>query len=763
MARAWWLFLTMGLTLTVGYCALPAALQLVALLGAGTAGVVAQVAGIRRHRPEGPGPWWLLVAGTSALVLGDAVHASYDVHHLDVPFPSLADGVYLLACPLLLAALALAVRRSGRRDIAAWLDAGIWTGGAFVGLWLPLVAPYAENASLGVGQRWLALSFPLMDLVVLLLLVHLIARQREAGLAHRLLAIGMLGLFLGDVVYGMRSLTGLYHSGEPTDMGWLLAYVAMGSAALHPSMRELTAPRPRSDHPSQRRLVALTAPALTAPALLTVLLVRGDLQGDVRSVMVVAGATALLFVLSSLRGRGLILDLRNREAGLQNALRDRERLTEELRSRATCCALTGLVNRTGFMELVGASLAQPVPLAVGLLDLDDFKGVNDSLGHDAGDRLLVEVAGRLRSALGRNDVVGRLGGDEFALLLRGDVPATADRVIQVLDSPFLLEGQELRVQASLGVVERTDSSSLGDLMRRADVAMYAAKAAGGNRWTGYRPEMSASLLRRLDLRSQLVVALERQEIEPWYQPVTDLETGELLGFEALARWCRPGRPVQSPGEWIGLAEETGLVVPMDLSVLRQAIREMAVWRALTPTAAELDLAVNCSGRTLQSAGSAEAVLSLLEQEGVPPSCLLLEVTEGVLLDDEAVGRRLQLLRAAGVRIALDDFGTGWSSLSYLSRFPVDVLKLDRTFTAGLGRGLEGEAVPAAVVQLARALRLEVIAEGVETAEQVTRLRQLGARCAQGYLFGRPASAARTRQLVLAAAAGAATSWAEVRA
>jgi EAL domain-containing protein (putative c-di-GMP-specific phosphodiesterase class I) len=265
--------------------------------------------------------------------------------------------------------------------------------------------------------------------------------------------------------------------------------------------------------------------------------------------------------------------------------------------------------------------------------------------------------------------------------------------------------------------------------------MYAAKAEGGSRWAGYQPAMSAALLKRMDLRSQLVVALERQELVPWYQPVVDLESGDLVGCEALARWVRRGRPPEPPGEWMELAEETGLIVEIDHALMSRALRDFAEWRSVSPEAREMDLALNVSGRTLQSTGTADHLLGLLADLRVPPSRLLLEVTEGVLLEDEAVGRRLQRLRSAGVRIALDDFGTGWSSLAYLARFPVDVLKLDRSFTAGLGQDIGSEAVAAAVVQLARALDLEVIAEGVETEAQGKRLRQLGARWAQGYLFG----------------------------
>ncbi len=746
--RGWWLVLVTGFTLSIVYFFLPAPGRVAVQLTLGLGCVVAQVVGIRRHRPSRPAPWWLLAGGTAAFVLGDTIYSLYDLTSSEVPFPSVADVVYLLGYPLLLTGLGISVRRSGPRDNAAWLDAGIWTGGAFVASWLPLIAPYADDAALGTAERWLALGYPVMDLVLLLLLVHLINRQSEAGRAHRLMAYGLTALLFADVLYGMRSLTGAYHTGEITDLGWLDFYVFLALAALHPSMRQLSDPRARSEHPSLYRLLALVAPALTAPALLFALVWRHDISGDVRSALVVAVATTLLFVLSALRGRGLILDLRNREAGLELALRDRERLTDELRSRATRCALTGLVNRTGFMELVSVALEEAEPLAIGVLDLDDFKGVNDTLGHDAGDHLLVEVSSRLLGAMGPRDVVGRLGGDEFAVLLRGDVHETASRLVNVLGAPLVVEGQELRVEASLGVVERTDRSSLGDLLRRADVAMYAAKAAGGNRWLGYRPEMSASLLRRLDLRTQLVLALEREEIAPWFQPIVDLDTGELVGFEALARWERPGRRVEGPGDWISLAEQTGLVVPIDFAVLEGALRHLARWRSRTPEAQRLHLAVNASGRTLQEPGSAARVLALLSRCGVPPESLVLEVTEGVLLEDEAVGRRLQHLRAEGVRIALDDFGTGWSSLSYLSRFPVDVLKLDRSFTATLHDGRGGEAVPAAVVQLARALDLEVVAEGIETAEQAARLRRLGAQSGQGYLYGRPAPADMSLALVM---------------
>ncbi|MFN2539996.1 MAG: putative bifunctional diguanylate cyclase/phosphodiesterase [Mycobacteriales bacterium] len=719
-----------------GYLLLPEVPASIAETLWGLVCVVVLGCGIRRRQAPDRTRWWFLLAGLGFQVLGDALWSAYDVRGVTPPALGAADMAYLAGYPMLFVSLALLVRRRGRPDASAWLDAGMWTGGALIISWLPLLSGPAHDPALTAAQRTSALAYPVMDLLLLLLVLHVVVRRGHRDAGDRLVALSMAAMLVADVVFGIRSLSGSYRSGELTDFGWLLCYGLAAAAVWRPATAVPSAML--AARPSQRRLLALVAPAITAPAVLALLLWRGNLTGDVAGGYVVAGATTVLFLLAAVRASLLVAHMRQREAALQVALDDREALAQELRQRATTCPLTGLVNRTGFLDLVEEAIRLDEPLAVGLLDLDDFKGVNDTLGHDAGDALLVKVAGRLRNATGARDVVGRLGGDEFALLLRGtpdEVERKADLVVAALRRPLLIEGHEFHVAGSLGVVPRSDTSSMGDLLRRADLAMYAAKADGGSRWAGYQPSMSAALLKRVDLRSQLVLALERGELVPWYQPVVDLDTGELVGCEALARWVRRGRPPEAPGEWMALAEETGFIVDIDQALQARALRDFADWRAASPGAREMELALNVSGRTLQASGTADHLLGLLADLRIPPNRLLLEVTEGVLLEDEAVGRRLQRLRAAGVRIALDDFGTGWSSLAYLARFPVDVLKLDRSFTAGLGQDLGSEAVAAAVVQLARALDLEVIAEGVETEAQGRHLQALGTRWAQGYLFG----------------------------
>ena len=420
---------------------------------------------------------------------------------------------------------------------------------------------------------------------------------------------------------------------------------------------------------------------------------------------------------------------------------DRERAAAELHDRVNLDALTGLASRERFVTELEARLAGDRPPSIAFLDLDDFKTINDTLGHEAGDQLLRELAQRLEATVGPNDLVARFGGDEFAVLVNGDVELVAEKLLTTLQQPVIVHGHEFGLQVSIGVTTATAMlTSTSDMLRRADIAMYDAKRAGGG-WAQYQTGMSARLRRRLDLRARLVAALRDDEIAPWFQPVVDLASGELRGFEALARWIPRGETPVAIDEWLPMAEETGLVVSVDRVMCRAAVTQLADWRRRFPLD-DLDLAVNMSARTLQQRGIAEGLIALLEELNVPASRIVVEVTESVLIDDERVSARLQLLRAAGIRVALDDFGTGWSSLSYLQRFPVDQLKLDRTFTAELGIEPGSEAIPAAVLQLARTLALDVVAEGVETLEQRDHLVALGFPRAQGYLFGRAQPANR---------------------
>jgi diguanylate cyclase (GGDEF)-like protein len=426
---------------------------------------------------------------------------------------------------------------------------------------------------------------------------------------------------------------------------------------------------------------------------------------------------------------------------------ERKRLGEELAHQAFHDRLTGLPNRALFLDRLEHALARAArgsdPLAVLFLDLDGFKIVNDTLGHDQGDALLATVAGRLRGCVRPGDTVARLGGDEFTVLLEG---ANADAAVQVaeriarrLQLPIQLDGHELIVGTSVGLALRAGPDDRPDeLLRDADVAMYAAKQRGKGSYAIFEPRMRTRAWARLELEADLRRAVDRGEFRVHYQPIIELATGRVDGVEALVRWQHPERGLVLPAQFIPLAEETGLIVPIGHWVLREACRQVRTWQEGLPGVGPLMVGVNLSPRMLAQPSLVDDVARILGQTGLDPGCLKLEITEGVMMQEgEATLATLRHLKALGVQLAVDDFGTGYSSLAYLQRFPLDVLKIDRAFVGSLGEGAEGTVIARTVVALAKALGLAVTAEGIETAEQAEQLKELGADRGQGYHFARP--------------------------
>jgi diguanylate cyclase (GGDEF)-like protein len=433
---------------------------------------------------------------------------------------------------------------------------------------------------------------------------------------------------------------------------------------------------------------------------------------------------------------------------LEQSLAELSRLKEELRFQAYHDPLTGLANRTLFLERVEGHLrgTSVGDLPVGLfLDLDDFKIVNDSMGHAAGDRLLIGVAERLREVLRPTDVAARLGGDEFAVLLE-DGPEldhavkVADRIIEVLRTPFPIEGLDIVVGASIGIaVGRAGSTDGTELLRNADVAMYTAKGAGKNRVSVFEPTMHAAIVARHALSAELSRSLGRGELVVHFQPIVALQTSRVTGFEALLRWRHPTRGLIAPAEFIPLAEETGVIRALGRYVLEEACTQAARWQRWHGGPEGLTVAVNLSAQQLQEVTFIEDLQTILADTGLDPTQLLLEMTETIMFHDTAMTlTRLEDIRKLGVRIAIDDFGTGYSSLGYLRRFRVDVLKIAREFVGPADRSEEW-AFAAAIVALGRTLGLTIVAEGIETAGQLERLRALGCELGQGYLFARPAT------------------------
>jgi diguanylate cyclase (GGDEF)-like protein/PAS domain S-box-containing protein len=445
---------------------------------------------------------------------------------------------------------------------------------------------------------------------------------------------------------------------------------------------------------------------------------------------------------------GLVLNIRD--------VTERTALEQQLTHQAFHDPLTGLANRALFSDRVDHALARAgrnsPTAAVVFLDLDDFKTINDTLGHGAGNELLVAVADRLRGILRPADTAARLGGDEFALLLE-DIPseqealAIAERVTLALREPFPLADHQVLVRASLGVaVAEPQHRQADELLRNADMAMYLAKANGKGRCERYEPSLRRTLVERFELIGDLRQALERGQFVVHYQPIVALTTGEITGLEALVRWLHPQRGIIPPTAFIPLAEETGLIIPIGRWVLEQACQQVRQWQQAVGR--QLSISVNLSPRQFQDPGLIDDVARALHQADLDPDSLVLEITETLLMHDtEATIAKLGKLKALGVRLAIDDFGTGYSSLSYLRRFPVDILKVDKSFIDAVAANAQDSALTQAIIKLGHTLRLQTVAEGVEAPEQASQLRTLQCELGQGYYFAQPLDADQVAALL----------------
>jgi diguanylate cyclase (GGDEF)-like protein len=688
-------------------------------------------------------PWVLLGAFAAMWAFGGLARAVSELAlHRALHFPSVADASRLGAVPLALAALVSFGRTTG-----PWRTSRLLADGAIVGLalaavaWTDVVAPLVDHAGASPLVSVLSLSYAFTAVIVVSFAFSMLARSdRGPEALPQLVAVGLVLVAVADATAAYLIVTQGLRPTVLFDACWVTGFCLIAWGGLRP-------PAPATDH-RVRDLPSLTGVTLVyAPLVgLMVFAARQEWRlGAIRPEVVWIG----LAVVATLLVRQLLAlaELRDRERGLV--------------FQARHDPLTRLPNRGHLRELVEDALADAESgVAVLFIDLDHFKSVNEGLGHAKGNQVLLEVSQRIHRCLAPTERAARVGGDEFAVLLpcvpsTSDAAAVAHRLGEAIRVPFCVEGSEVQMSASIGLARGEGGHEPAEgLIHSADLAMHVAKRNGRDRYELFEPQMQRTAVDRVALVADLRRAIDGgDEFVVHFQPQVDLVTGRVEGAEALVRWQHPYRGMVQPLEFIPLAEETGLVVPLGRVVLEQACRQVRRWLDEGMVTTDFELSVNLSARQFRDGGLVRDVVRVLEETALPEQMLVLEITESVFAEPQAAAACVARLKSIGVRVAVDDFGTGYSSLSYLRHLPIDILKIDRGFVMGIDRGPQEAVLPRAIIHLADDLGLVTIAEGVEREEQRHELISLGCRSGQGYLFSAPVPAPAFAAFVKGSGAG----------
>jgi diguanylate cyclase (GGDEF)-like protein len=726
--------------------------------------------------------WGLIASSVLVFAIADAIWAILELGLSEPPFPSLADLFYLIYYPLLLAGVLLLPEEPTTREekIKKVLDAGVVMVAAFLVFWNFLIGPVvASNADYPLLEQAILLAYPVGDLVLLWALLRIIYRSSEQHEENEvpafLLAASLVMMIIADCVYTYQALLDTYSSGGILDVCWRASILMMGLAGIS-QVSAIRSWRSTGKFPlpleSMVSKVKSTTPYLAYVWLIAayILLIQSRnmrLSMSFVSLSIAVGGIICLILLrqiitllenyklnlqlqqtmQTLQGQTSELEKTNEE--LQNEITERKAIERQLTHDSLHDAMTGLPNRVLFLDRLGQAIEYckrrtEYTFAILFVDIDQFKVINDSLGHLTGDQLLISAGRRMKDSLRGSDTVARLGGDEFAILLeitgeKDSAAAIAEKLQQSLKLPFKLDGHELYVTASIGIVTNvTGYIHPEEVLRDADIAMYKAKSSGKARFEIFDIKMRSHAFSRLEMEQDLRSALENREFRLYYQPIIAMASNQLVSFEALIRWIHPTRGLLLPGEFLPIAEESGLILPIEKWVLHEACAQLKQWHQNYPSLQNVSVNVNISNRQFAQSNFVDGVVKALHATDLKPEYLKLEITENILISNYAAANEVfTKLRNLGVQLEIDDFGSGYSALGYLQHFPISAIKIDKSFIDEIGKSRRGVELIRAIVTMARELGMEAIAEGIETGEQLDELKNLSCSFGQGFLLSKP--------------------------
>jgi diguanylate cyclase (GGDEF)-like protein len=720
--------------------------------------------------------WGAFAGALACLAAGDILWGVLEVGFNHSPLGSAVNLLYLAAYPLLLfGAFMLPGQRLTRSEwLKRWLDIGIVILTTSLIFWNYLLGPLSTT---GTNETWIfqlvSLVYPVGDMILLWVLIVLLYRQAAGNNPTPLLILGLaaLSMIVTHLIFTYQTVSGTYVSGSILDLGWPTTCILAGLAA---TLQIKLVDQKRETDPAEIERLTRWVPRskiatlfsflsylwILIAYLLLIVNYRSGFPMDFPALSVAVGIIIGMVVIRQMivlqdnynLNKELNLALKrmsHQTSQLQAEITERERAEERLLHDATYDALTGLPNRVLFMDRLERAIAYTrnrpdYHFSVLFLDADQFKVINDSLGHSFGDQVLITVANRLKACLRTGDTVARLGGDEFVILLEGNqglepIKAAAVRIQDEIRIPVALNEQQVYVTASIGIVPSIAGYlNPQDVLRDADIAMYRAKALGKDRYEVFDPNLRIQAISRLELENDLRRALEGHEFALLYQPILDLATDRVVGFETLIRWHHPQRGTISPTEFIPVAEETGMIVNLGQWVLQQACVQIKTWQTRFPRLQPLHISVNISGKQFILPDFTGQIEQALSSSGLSPASLMLEITETVFINNAPTASLIfNQLCDMGVQLQIDDFGTGYSSLSYLQHFPIHTIKIDQSFIQGMGVSYKNSELVHTILTMAHDLGMEAIAEGIETDSQLQELRSYGCKFGQGYLLSRP--------------------------